>query len=731
MAESPFPLIVAVPSSTLPAEIDMPDSDIVNILVVDDVPDKLLTMEAILDVLGQNVVCVSSGREALRRLLEDDFAVILLDVNMPDMDGFETAALIRQRKRSESTPIIFVTAFSDETHAFQGYSLGAVDYILTPVVPAILRAKVSVFVELYQKTQQVRRQAEERAALAIAQAAQASAEEAARRAAFLSEATAAMGSSLDLDDTLHALLRAVVPRLADLAGVTVLESSGQPWRSELAWLEQGASLPRVRSLAAVDGPRDPLREALERVLAAGVPEQLNGMAIVNPFAESGPALLHAALIRPLVARGRILGALSLVLGDPDRKFRPQDLALAEELAGRAAVALDNARLYREIQEGDRRKDEFLAMLGHELRNPLAAIANALEYAYVAAGDPSAFQRSREILARQVQMMARLVDDLLDVSRITRGKIELRKEVVDLQSAVSRATTTVEPLVTARQHELTVSMPDRAIHVLADPARLEQILANLLNNAAKYTDPGGRIRLDVECNQETVAVHVRDTGVGIAPHLLPRVFELFLQGDRSLDRAQGGLGIGLTLVRSLVELHGGQVEVFSEGLGHGSDFVVRLPLVTRADGPTDGRAPAHDGASVGESRKVLLIDDNADLTATMSALLRLGGHDVVVCGDGPSGIDAALEFQPEVVLIDIGLPGMNGYEVAGRLRSMPQFDHTLLVAVTGYGQADDRRRAHEAGFDHHLVKPVFFDVLQQLLAGPQSAPRSQRVGSLAE
>ncbi len=228
----------------------------VNILVVDDVPDKLLTMEAILEVLGQNVVCVDSGARLCAALLEDDFAVILLDVNMPDMDGFETAAMIRQRKRSESTPIIFVTAFADETHAFQGYSLGAVDYILTPVVPTILRAKMSVFVELYQKTLQVRRQAEERAALAIAQAARASAEEAARRAAFLSEATAALSSSLNLDDTLHSLLRAVVPRLADLAGVTVLESSGQPWRSELAWLEPGTAMPRIRSVSAAEGPHD-------------------------------------------------------------------------------------------------------------------------------------------------------------------------------------------------------------------------------------------------------------------------------------------------------------------------------------------------------------------------------------------------------------------------------------------------------------------------------------------
>ncbi len=229
------------------------------------------------------------------------------------------------------------------------------------------------------------------------------------------------------------------------------------------------------------------------------------------------------------------------MGESQRTFRPEDLALAEELAGRAAVALDNARLYREIQDGDRRKDEFLAMLGHELRNPLAAIANALEYVQIAGRDAVAFDRAREILARQVQMMARLVDDLLDVSRITRGKIELRKEVVELQSAVTRAVATVEPMVCARQHELSVSMPDRPIRLLADPARLEQVLANLLNNAAKYTDPGGRIRLEVEHDDNEVCIHIRDTGVGIPEHLLPRVFDLFMQGDRSLDRAARGFG----------------------------------------------------------------------------------------------------------------------------------------------------------------------------------------------
>jgi signal transduction histidine kinase/ActR/RegA family two-component response regulator len=426
----------------------------------------------------------------------------------------------------------------------------------------------------------------------------------------------------------------------------------------------------------------------------------------------------------LVARGRTLGALTLAMTSSGRAFTHGNLELLDELVGRASVAVDNSRLYADIQDNDRRKDEFLAMLGHELRNPLAAIANALEYATVARTDERAFGRAREILGRQVQMMARLVDDLLDVSRITRGKIELRKETVELEGAVRRAVATVDPIITTRQHELTVSLPDHPVRLTADPARLEQILANLLNNAAKYTDPGGRIRLDAICQGDQVSIHIHDSGVGIPEHLLPRVFDLFMQGDRSLDRAQGGLGIGLTLVRSLVEMHGGAVEAKSDGPGRGSEFIVRLP---------SSNAPQHEGANgatngdaapaAASSRRVMVVDDNADLVATMTALLKLAGHDVCACNDGPSAIDAALEYQPEVILIDIGLPGMNGYEVAARLRQMPNFEQATLVAITGYGQADDRRRAREAGFDHHLTKPVFFEHLQEVLSYPHRPARA--------
>jgi two-component system CheB/CheR fusion protein len=272
------------------------------------------------------------------------------------------------------------------------------------------------------------------------------------------------------------------------------------------------------------------------------------------------------------------------------------------------------------------------------------------------------------------------------------------------------------------------MPERSIYVMADPARLEQIFANLLNNAGKYTDPGGRIRLEVQGEGDTVAVHVRDSGVGIPEHLLSRVFDLFMQGDRSLDRAQGGLGIGLTLVRSLVELHGGTIEAQSEGPGRGSDFIVRLPVIVHPAAEPESAPNLGSSPHKNEVRRILLIDDNADLTSTMSALLRLIGHDVTVCSDGPSGIDAAVDVRPDVVLVDIGLPGMNGYEVAGRLRQMRDFERTMLVAITGYGQAEDRRRAREAGFDHHLVKPVFFEALQQLLSGPELTARLQGAAS---
>jgi signal transduction histidine kinase/DNA-binding response OmpR family regulator len=707
----------------------MADAEKVNILVVDDLPEKILAMELILAELGQNVVPARSGREALRHLLHQDFAVILLDVSMPEMDGFDTARLIRQRKRSEHTPIIFVTGFSDELLAARGYSLGAVDYILSPVVPEVLRTKVGVFVELYQKTEQVRRQAEQQVALAREQLARASAEDANRRSAYLAEASKVLANSLDVRATARGLLRVAVPYLADAAGVTLPEEPGQPWLSELAWVPPGGTDLETFSLTAPDGPSDEVRAALERVLASGQAQALEGIDATYPPAAAGePAgRLRSAVVLPLLARGRTLGALTL--GCAGHRLCPPDLGLAEDLAQRAAVALDNARLHREVQENDRRKNEFLAMLAHELRNPLAPIRNAVGILRrYEASDPTQ-DWSREVIDRQVRQMTRLIDDLLDVSRITQGKIKLKRERVDLLAVVGRAVETSRPLIDERRHELTVSLPPGPVPADADPARVEQVLANLLNNAAKYTEPGGRIDLTGELGDGGLTLRVRDTGVGIAPEMLAGVFEMFTQVDRSLDRAQGGLGIGLTLVKTLVELHGGRVEAHSGGPGRGSEFTVRLPVAPAGEGTPEG--PREDAPaavphpSPRTARRVLVVDDNADGANALAHVLRLTGHEVRVAHTGPGALSEAEAFRPGTVLLDIGLPGMDGYAVARELGERLRPDRPLLVALTGYGRDEDRRRSREAGFDHHLVKPVDPAALLALLGtGGALGPNGQ-------
>jgi CheY-like chemotaxis protein len=319
------------------------------------------------------------------------------------------------------------------------------------------------------------------------------------------------------------------------------------------------------------------------------------------------------------------------------------------------------------------------------------------------------------MERQLAALVRLVDDLLDVSRITRGKVQLRPEPVELAEVVARAVETSTPLIQSRRHELKVSLPPGPVRLTADPTRLAQVLANLLNNAAKYTEEGGRIRLTAERQGGDAVVRVRDTGIGIPADVLPRVFELFAQADRSLDRAQGGLGIGLTLVKSLVEMHGGGVQARSEGLGRGSEFVVRLPApaIAAAPEPKGGRKPTEVGWP---RRRILVVDDNVDSTNALAKMLtRLYSQEVRVAHDGPEALAAAGEFRPEIVLLDIGLPGMDGYEVARRLRSRPKAEGLLLVALTGWGQESDRDRAREAGFDRHLVKPVDPETLRDLLS----------------
>jgi signal transduction histidine kinase/CheY-like chemotaxis protein len=396
-------------------------------------------------------------------------------------------------------------------------------------------------------------------------------------------------------------------------------------------------------------------------------------------------------------------------GEADR--RRDDLE--REVAQRQRLEKELQRRADELADADRRKDEFLAMLGHELRNPLAPIRNAVHLLRrLAASDPN-LRQPTDLIERQVQAMTRLVDDLLDVSRITRGKIQLRREPVDLAAAVTRGVETARPLIDAHGHVLTVTLPPEPIRLEADPTRLAQVIGNLLTNAAKYTEQGGHIGLTVERRPGEAAVRVRDDGVGIPAALLPQVFDLFAQGDRSPARSEGGLGIGLTLVKNLVEMHGGRVEARSEGPGQGSEFVVRLPLPDE-QAPNEGEAAAGGRRPV-PPRRVLVVDDNVDAAESLATLLRVDRHEVRTAHDGPTALEEAATFRPEVVLLDIGLPKMDGYEVARRLRGQDGFQKALLVALTGYGQEEDRRRAAAAGFDAYLVKPADPAALHDLLA----------------
>ncbi|HEX3127377.1 MAG TPA: ATP-binding protein [Thermoanaerobaculia bacterium] len=393
--------------------------------------------------------------------------------------------------------------------------------------------------------------------------------------------------------------------------------------------------------------------------------------------------------------------------------------LAARLADTEETMRELQRRADELAAAERRKDQFLAMLAHELRNPLAPIRNAVELMrQVETNDPS-FQSSREMVERQVKHLARLVDDLLDVSRINQGSIRLRKEVVDLGTIVQRAVEATRSLIDSRGHGLTVDLPPDLVRLEADPTRLEQVIANLLNNAAKYTMPGGHIHVQASQDGSEAVVRVRDNGIGVPPDVLDRVFEPFVQSEGSLARSEGGLGIGLTLVRSLVEMHGGSVEAHSPGLGQGSEFTVRLPARVPAEKPVVlaemPSMPHADAPFPARGLRVLVVEDNVDAAESLAALLRLWGHEVRVVHDGLTAIDEARRQHPEVVLLDIGLPGLDGYEVAKRLRQDVEMDGALLVAMTGYGQPDDRRRSREAGIHHHFVKPVEPFVLRTLLA----------------
>jgi PAS domain S-box-containing protein len=399
---------------------------------------------------------------------------------------------------------------------------------------------------------------------------------------------------------------------------------------------------------------------------------------------------------------------------------------AGELVGASKVARDitpHKRAQRELQEADTRKNEFLALLAHELRNPLGPIRHAVKILRARAPSPEELQWATNIIDRQTEHMTRLVDDLLDVSRITRGTIELRRERVDIADVLKAAVETSGASIERARHQLRVTPPPEPLYVEGDATRLTQIVTNLLDNAAKYTDSGGRIWLTAEREGDEAVIRVKDSGIGIDPAVLPRVFDMFTQAGLSLERAQGGLGVGLALVERLVTLHGGTVTAFSGGPGKGSQFTIRLPALQAHGQAAHGQAApeVHAAAPSGPEKhcRILVVDDNEDSAESLGMLLHMLGHEVKTANDGASALGAAAEFRPDVAILDIGLPKVNGYELAKQIREQPWGRDVVLVALTGWGQEQYRRRSAESGFNHHLTKPVEFEVLQQILAAADS------------
>jgi signal transduction histidine kinase len=560
-------------------------ADKVNILLVDDQPARLLSYETILGELGQNLICARSGVEALARLMKDEFALVLLDVSMPGMDGFETAAMIHDHPRFERTPIIFITGVHDsEFDRLKGYKLGAVDYVSIPVVPEILRSKVLVLVELHCQ------------------------------------------------------------------------------RLELQKLN--------RSLADAN-------------------EQL----------EQANTTLQAE-------KNRELEALNQHLQKANTELAASNDALQAEIAERA-------RAEAALLEADRHKDEFLAILAHELRNPLAPIRNAVEIMSRFPIDNPKLKWSRDVIDRQAMHLTRLVDDLLDISRITRGTIRLAQEPVRSETIIARAVEALQPMIAEHRHELSIDCPDGSLMVRGDLTRLVQILGNLLNNAAKYTSDGGRIHLSVRRDAGFVEFRVKDNGIGIAPGSQAKLFNLFSRLETTDDRTPGGLGIGLALVRKLVEMHSGEVAVRSAGIGLGSEFVVRMPLLDNLPAAT---VLAARGNSATQARhRILVADDNPDALESLALLLECDGHEVWKAANGAEAFALAAKCQPHLALLDIGMPVLDGYEAARRIRSQTWGKGMMLVALSGWGQSSDVQRSRESGFDSHLVKPASFDALAQLLS----------------
>ncbi|MEO8268940.1 MAG: PAS domain S-box protein [Aureliella sp.] len=540
-------------------------------------------------------------------------------------------------------------------------------------------------------------------------------------AKFLSDASAALSVLVDFDSTLQKISALAVPSFADWATVDLIEADGSLRRVSVSHVD-AAKVQLAHEIHRRFPPDPESRQGVWNILRTGKSEIVS--EITNELLELSVKNVDLLGIMrqlglksyigvPLTVRGKTLGVITFINAESGHRYDQTDLAVAEDLVSRAAIAIENSQLYRELRDADKRKDEFLATLAHELRNPLAPIRNGLEVMRLSGSENSIMADTRSMMERQLNQMIRLVDDLLDVSRITRDKLELKKMQVELRTLVHCAVETSRPLIEEAGHTITVTLPPTPIYLNADQTRLAQVFSNLLTNSAKYTPSGGRIWLTAERFGDEVAVTVRDTGLGIPAESLPKIFQLFSQVDDNMERAQGGLGIGLNLVQRLVAMHDGSVEARSDGPGQGSEFTVRLPVpkLLQQAAPVQHE----DSLAVTAQRRILVVDDNRDSAMSLGMMLKLKGNEIEMAHDGLAAVEAAERFRPDMILLDIGLPKLNGYDACRRIRKQPWSDDIEIVALTGWGQEEDRRRSKEAGFDHHLVKPVELAALETLLS----------------
>lgn len=630
-----------------------------DVLVVDDDLANLVAIEAALEPLGRKIVRARSGIEALSHLLQQDFALVLLDVQMPEMDGFETAQLMRSRERFRSTPIIFITGVTwpDDTD-LRGYQLGAFDFLMKPIRPEVLRAKASVFIQLQESTWALQKKSEE---LRLEQ----------QRAYEIELQSASALQFQTLANTL--------PLLAWYAN----PDGTVPWYNT-RWYEY----------------------------VGGSPGQLGSWNRSDLFDPEADGQIRAKWREALLSGEPWEDVFRIRRHDGERRWFLCRAVPLKDRKGRVLrwfgtnVDIDEQKLLEATAEAaSRAKDEFLAMLGHELRNPLAPIQTALDLMEMRI--PETAQRERSIIERQVKHLMRLVDDLLDVSRITQGKIELRRERVELSEIVARGVEMASPLLEKKAIRLTLDVAKGGLALQGDPSRMAQVIANVLNNAAKFTEDGGAVTVSGERDEadgDWLRVRITDTGIGMSAEILPRVFELFTQERQSVDRAQGGLGLGLSIARSIVEMHGGSIRAYSGGLGRGSELVLELPAAGEP-APLGARSRPRTSSGPLPRLRILVVDDNEDAAQMLAEVLGRSGYEVRFAHDGPAALSLLTGFTPDVAILDLGLPVMDGYELLAQLRRTPGMAELRFIAVTGYGQADDLRRTQEAGFLIHLVKPI--------------------------